>query len=176
MERRLSETGRPLWAPWRMQYIESLSAEDPGGCFLCRYRDRPADDARNHVLARGKSVMTLLNRFPYSSGHVLVAPYGHRAGPEDFSADELLEMMTAVRDAKRALQAALGAGGFNIGANLGRCAGAGLPDHMHWHVVPRWDGDTNFMPVLADVKVMPDALDAVFAKVRQALLGASGAG
>jgi ATP adenylyltransferase len=150
-----------LWAPWRMEYIAGLRPERDPGCFLCRSLQNPGDDERNYVLWRGVHTLTLLNRFPYNSGHVLVAPVLHVGQIEALGDDVLLELMQRVRDAKRVLQAALGAQGFNIGINLGHCAGAGLPDHMHVHIVPRWNGDTNFMPVLGDVTVVPQSLDAV---------------
>lgn len=148
-----------LWAPWRMEYIDGLGGDD--ACFLCRAFENPQDDAKNFVLWRREHTLAVLNRWPYSSGHVLVAPRLHVPQPEDLPDDVLLDLMRATRDAKRVLQAALGAQGFNIGINLGRCAGAGLPDHLHQHVVPRWGGDTNFMPVLSDAKVMPQSLEAV---------------
>lgn len=151
---------KALWAPWRMEYIDQLGTGDDE-CFLCRTLAQPQHDERNYVLWRGTHTLTLLNLFPYSSGHTLIAPHHHIAEPEQLSDDVLLELMQRARDAKRVLQHALNAQGFNIGINLGKCAGAGLPGHMHVHVVPRWSGDVNFMPVLADVKVMPQALGEV---------------
>jgi len=150
-----------LWAPWRMEYLEKLGAGDNERCFLCRAIETPRDDEQNHVLWRTDHTLTLLNRFPYSSGHALVAPVTHAAQLEDLPDDVLLDLMRTARDAKRALEAALQAQGFNIGMNLGHCAGAGLPGHLHVHVVPRWSGDTNFMPVLGDVKVIPQSLAEV---------------
>jgi ATP adenylyltransferase len=168
-----------LWAPWRMEYIDALGGDDDAGCFLCRALQNPGDDAANYVLWRGGHTIVVLNRWPYSSGHVLVAPAAHAAQPEDISDEALLELMQRTRDAKRVLQAALGAQGFNIGINLGRCAGAGLPDHLHLHIVPRWGGDTNFMPVLADAKVIPQSLQVVreqfLAKSAELRLGSPGA-
>jgi ATP adenylyltransferase len=157
----MAEFQKSLWAPWRMEYIAGLC---PGGgdeCFLCQVIERPAEDEPNYVLWRSARTIALLNRFPYSSGHVLVAPRAHLAEPEDLPDDLLLEVMQRMRDAKRVLQAAVGAQGFNIGLNLGHCAGAGLPGHLHVHVVPRWSGDINFMAVLGDVKVMPQSLPEV---------------
>jgi ATP adenylyltransferase len=156
-----------LWAPWRMEYIAGIGATD--GCFLCRAQGDPAADAQNHVLWRGPRTIALLNRFPYSSGHVLVAPVAHAGEPEDLPDDVLLELIQHTRDAKRVLQQALHAQGFNIGINLGRCAGAGLPGHLHIHVVPRWGGDTNFMAVVADAKVIPQSL----VEVRRRFLAAA---
>ncbi len=148
-----------LWAPWRMEYIAGLG--ERGGCFLCQALADPSADERNHVLWRTSRSLTLLNLFPYNSGHVLVAPAAHVGEPEDLPDEVLLELLQRARDAKRVLGAALGAQGFNIGINLGRCAGAGLPEHVHIHVVPRWNGDVNFMAVLGDVKVIPQSLAAV---------------
>lgn len=147
-----------IWAPWRMDYIAGID-DARGGCFLCDYRDHPQEDSAHHILYRGRATLILLNRFPYSNGHVLIAPLEHLAQPEDVSEAVLAELMMHIRDVKRTLAAAMHAEGFNIGMNLGRCAGAGLPDHLHWHVVPRWNGDTNFMPVLSGVRVVPDSLD-----------------
>lgn len=157
----MAEFESNIWAPWRLEYIEQLSADDDGGCFLCRYRDKPADDAENHVLWRSTATLTVLNRFPYTNGHLLIAPTAHIGQLEDLPDEVLIELTRRVRDAKRVLQQAVRAQGFNIGMNLGRCAGAGLPDHLHWHVVPRWNGDTNFMPVFGDVRVIPQALEQV---------------
>lgn len=156
-----------IWAPWRMDYIAGID-DMRGQCFLCDYRERPECDAEHHVLHRSATTLVLLNRFPYSNGHVLVAPLAHLAQPEDLSDEILTDLMRGIRDAKRVLAAALRAEGFNIGMNLGRCAGAGLPDHLHWHVVPRWNGDTNFMPVLGGVRVVPDSLDRVREKFNEA--------
>ena len=157
----MAEFQKNLWAPWRMEYIAGLCPGSGGTCFLCQVIEKPADDEGNYVLWRTGQTIVLLNRFPYSSGHVLVAPRAHLAEPEDLPDDLLLELMRRVRDAKRVLQAALAAQGFNIGLNLGHCAGAGLPGHLHIHVVPRWSGDINFMAVLGDVKVMPQSLPEV---------------
>ncbi|HPM24487.1 MAG TPA: HIT domain-containing protein, partial [Phycisphaerae bacterium] len=126
----MSEYQKNLWAPWRMEYIASLGPNADNGCFLCRAIAAPQADAENHVLWRCPQTLTLLNLFPYSTGHVLVAPTTHVGEPEDLPDAVLLEMMQRARDAKRVLQAAVEAQGFNIGINLGRCAGAGLPGHL----------------------------------------------
>ena len=141
-----------------MEYIGGLSETEPGECFLCRALKQPTADEQNLVLWRGAHTLVMLNRFPYSSGHTLIAPIEHKPELEDFSDDVLLELMQRTRDVRRVLQAALNAQGFNVGINVGRCAGAGLPAHLHLHVVPRWSGDTNFMAVLADVRVIPQSL------------------
>ncbi len=154
-----------IWAPWRMEYINGL-AEGDDGCFLCRCRDQ-REDAKNLVLWRGPRTLTVLNRFPYTGGHSLVAPLEHLAGLGDLDDATLLEMLQMVRDLQRVLEGTIHAQGFNIGMNLGRCAGAGLPDHLHVHVVPRWTGDTNFMPVLGEATVIPVALAKLHAQLRQ---------
>ena len=157
----MSEFAHNIWAPWRMEYIARLDAADAGSCFLCRYREAPADDAANLVLWRSPQSLVVLNRFPYNNGHLLIAPAVHEADPGNLDAAVQLELLQRICDAKRVLATALNAQGFNIGMNLGRCAGAGLPEHLHWHIVPRWNGDTNFMPVLGDVRVIPEALNRV---------------
>jgi ATP adenylyltransferase len=151
-----------LWAPWRMEYIDGLPEQTKGECFICRYRDNPADDQKNLVLWRGPRTLTLLNRFPYTSGHVLVAPADHLAEPEELPDDVLLELARRTRDAQRVLRETLHPQGYNIGMNLGKCAGAGLPAHLHWHIVPRWNGDTNFMPIIGDVRVIPQSLTEIW--------------
>lgn len=156
-----------IWAPWRMEYIHALAGE-AGGCFLCDYAAHPEKDAASLVLWRTADVIVLLNRFPYTNGHLLIAPLAHRGDLCDFSAEQLAELMRHTTDAKRLLAEAVGAQGFNIGINFGRCAGAGLPDHLHVHVVPRWNGDTNFMAVLGSVRVIPDGLEQCYARLRAA--------
>jgi ATP adenylyltransferase len=150
-----------------MEYIESLSAQEEG-CFLCGIREEPQQDDENLVIWRGRRCMTVLNRFPYTGGHSLIAPLEHVASLGEIDAEALLEMMAMVRDIQEAIGRAIRAQGFNIGINVGRCAGAGLPGHLHVHVVPRWAGDTNFMHVFGDVRVIPDALEKLRDKIRAA--------
>ena len=145
-----------LWAPWRLEYIQS--ADDPRVCFLCAAADAKGDDEEHLVVHRGERVVVLLNRFPYSSGHLLVAPHRHDVPFEGLDDEEVAETHRLAAGAMSALGAAAKPDGFNLGWNVGRVAGAGVIDHVHLHVVPRWNGDTNFMPVLADVKVMPEHL------------------
>ena len=154
-----------LWAPWRMAYIGCIPSQ--GGCFLC---DIAAgnDDAANLVIDRREHTFTVLNRFPYNNGHTLVCPKTHKASLEELTDAEQLEMMQATRDTVALLKKVMCADGFNIGINLGCPAGAGLPGHIHLHIVPRWNGDTNFMPVLADVKVIPQALEDLCAALVRA--------
>lgn len=167
---RSAEFKTNIWSPWRMEYIESLSGPD-GGCFLCRSRDNPAADAENYVLWRGRRTLAILNRFPYTGGHTLIAPLAHVPGLADLDDATTLELWGMVRDVQAVLGKAIHAEGFNVGINIGRCAGAGLPGHLHVHVVPRWGGDTNFMAVTGDVRVIPVAL----AKLRQQMLDAGAA-
>jgi ATP adenylyltransferase len=151
-----------LWAPWRLSYVAAAkppTAVDP--CFIC---DGLAgrDDRANLIALRAPLSVVVLNRFPYNNGHLLVAPRAHKARLDELTADELLETMETVRRMVGALDGLMRPDGYNIGLNLGRPAGAGLPGHLHWHIVPRWNGDTNFMPVLGDVKVISQSLDALY--------------
>jgi ATP adenylyltransferase len=150
-----------LWAPWRLEYV--LGGADAGGCVFC---DGAAGD--DLVVHRGERAYVLMNLYPYSNGHVMVAPYRHLAGPGDLDTAERAEMWALLDGCVRALTAAMSPHGFNAGINLGRVAGAGVEGHVHLHVVPRWNGDTNFMPVLADVKVMPEHITRTAAKLRAA--------
>ena len=154
---------RPLWAPWRMKYIVSSKAD---GCFLCA-KSR-GDDLANHVVARGERVFALLNTFPYNSGHVLVAPYRHVADLDLLEPDERRELLDMIIQAKATMAKVMQPQGFNIGFNIGEIAGAGVADHVHGHIVPRWAGDTNFMPVLGDLRVVPQALEDTAELLRQA--------
>ena len=161
-----------IWAPWRLGYIkrEKTAASPereqhwlPGGdqeCFLCRNVAEDCD-AENLVVGRGQHTLIVLNRYPYNNGHLLVAPRYHKPLLQDLTADEHLECMQNVTRMVSLIERLMNPQGFNIGLNLGRVAGAGLPGHLHWHVVPRWNGDTNFMPVLAGVNVIPQSLEAV---------------
>lgn len=151
-----------LWAPWRLEYIVG---EKTDGCVFCGPVEQDADE-RNHVLFRGKSAYVIMNAFPYANGHLLVPPYRHVGDLAELTEEESLETMQLTQLCCKALSAAFKPDGFNIGINLGTAAGAGIADHLHVHVVPRWNGDTNFMPVFADVKVIPEALEATYKKLR----------
>lgn len=155
-----------LWAPWRMGYV---TTGQPKGCIFC---DKPAagDDEANHILHRGDLVFIMLNAFPYNSGHVLIAPFRHISNPLDLTPQESSELLYGIRLAINALDAALKPEGYNIGANIGKVAGAGYADHMHLHVVPRWSGDTNFMAVAAGTRIVPESLDDSYRRLKQALL------
>jgi ATP adenylyltransferase len=141
-----------IWAPWRLEYIEAADEQD--GCVFCRAAE--ASDENGLVVHRGERAFVLLNKFPYASGHLMVAPYRHVGDFGELENDEALEIHRLASSAIGALAATYEPQGYNLGWNLGRIAGAGVVDHVHLHVVPRWAGDTNFMPVLADVKVLPE--------------------
>jgi ATP adenylyltransferase len=144
-----------LWAPWRLQYI---TAEKPEGCIFC---DKPllGDDRAAHIVHRAIHSFVLLNAFPYNNGHIMIAPYAHLACLEDLPPDTIYEMMDLAQLASRAFKVAFRPDGMNVGFNLGAAAGAGIKDHLHLHMVPRWAGDTNFMPVIGDTRVIPQSLD-----------------
>ncbi len=161
------ERRRNLWAPWRSEYIEAL-CDGGDDCFLCRYRDNPADDADQLVVYRRDPVFVVMNRFPYTGGHLLVAPLAHVASLDDLDDAALTALLRGVRDCQHLLARVERPDGYNVGINFGHCAGAGLPGHLHVHVVPRWAGDTNFMSVVGDVRVVPKALDAVYNRLRAA--------
>jgi ATP adenylyltransferase len=145
---------KQLWAPWRLEYVTTASEAE--GCVFCSAAS--AGDEEGLVVHRGRSAFVLLNKFPYASGHVMIAPYRHAAELEELSDEEALEIHRLVGRGMAALAATFAPQGYNVGWNLGRIAGAGVVDHVHAHLVPRWAGDTNFMPVLADVKVLPEHL------------------
>jgi ATP adenylyltransferase len=151
-----------------MEYIEA--ADHAGGCFLCAY-PKENRDAERFILSRSNSAFIILNAFPYANGHLMVAPYRHTADMASLSPEEVLDMWGLVNRSLDVLMKAYKPQGFNIGVNLGRVAGAGLEEHVHVHIVPRWNGDTNFMPVLADVRVIPASLQATYERLRGCLDG-----
>ena len=153
-----------LNAPWRMEYIRTLEKSDADGCFLCL-----AGAAASEAEKRGRLVLwttplsiVLINRFPYTNGHLLIAPKAHKADLEMLTDEEHLDMQQQTTASVRLLKRAISAQGFNLGVNLGRCAGAGLPGHVHQHVVPRWAGDTNFISVVGEVRVVPQAMSQLY--------------
>lgn len=151
-----------LWAPWRLSYVaapRTPGVEDP--CFLCKGLAENTDRA-NLIAWRGAHSVVVLNRFPYNNGHLLVAPQAHKARLDELTPDEVLDVQHTLTRMIGVLDDLMHPEGYNIGLNLGKVAGAGLPGHVHWHIVPRWNGDTNFMPVLADTKVIAQALDALW--------------
>lgn len=152
-----------LWAPWRLAYVASTDPKPTpkSACFLCDYREGTAD--REHlVLLRSTHAFVVLNRFPYNNGHLLVAPLAHKGDLRDLTPEESADCQRLLERMISAQEAVMKPDGFNIGLNLGRVAGAGLPGHLHWHIVPRWNGDANFMPVISDTKVIPQSLDALY--------------
>ena len=154
---------KQLWAPWRLEYI--VSEEKPDGCIFCIFPQQDEDE-KNLILYRGKHAFVIMNRFPYSNGHLLVPPYRHIADIDDLTDEETLEIMQLTQKCCKVLKAVCRPDGFNIGINMGTAAGAGIADHVHLHVVPRWNGDTNFMPVFADVKVVPQALETTYKQLK----------
>jgi ATP adenylyltransferase len=154
-----------LWAPWRMAYI---TQEPRPGCLFCRVLQDPDDPDSELVVWRPEGAIVMLNKFPYNPGHVMVAPAAHKPGFEDLDDAQSTALMHALQRTISVLKGTLVPEGFNVGANLGRVAGAGIPDHVHLHVVPRWNGDTNFMPVIGEVKVVNEHLQQTAAKLRQA--------
>ena len=152
---------KQLWAPWRLEYIQQ--ADEQEGCVFCRALE--ADDDAGLVVHRGERAFVLLNKYPYASGHLMVAPNRHEGDFGGLDRGEAAEVHQLASSALVALAETMAPQGFNLGWNLGRIAGAGVVDHVHMHVVPRWAGDTNFMPVLADVKVLPEALEDTRRKI-----------
>ncbi len=151
-----------IWAPWRIQYIQAEKAEN---CILCE-KPGESSDASNYILYRGEWNFVILNSYPYNPGHLMVAPYRHVAGLEELAEEERNEHFAVVSKSVSVLREILAPGGFNIGINTGKAAGAGIEQHVHTHIVPRWEGDTNFMPVLSDVRVLPEALGDTYEKLK----------
>jgi ATP adenylyltransferase len=161
-----------LWTPWRRAYLESASsASDSTECFLCAHAADTEHDRENLVLFRAASVFVLLNLYPYNSGHLMVAPYAHTGDLPGLDASVASELMHVTQRAVDALRRVYTPDGFNVGMNLGKSAGAGVPDHLHVHVVPRWNGDTNFMPVVGETKVLPESLAQTYARLERAFSG-----
>jgi ATP adenylyltransferase len=150
--------GEAVWAPWRMDYILS---DKVGGCVFCD-QPRLQHDVENHILWRGDTVFVMMNLYPYNNGHLMVAPYAHVASLADLETGQRSELFELTARCEQILQQALQPQGFNIGLNLGAVAGAGVADHLHIHIVPRWAGDTNFMTVLGEVRVIPQHLDETY--------------
>jgi len=154
-----------LWAPWRIEYIRSPKHD---GCIFCDFPKENRDKERL-ILHRGKYSFVIMNNYPYNPGHVMIAPYRHVGKWEDLTDDELLEIMKLSQLMIKALKRAMNPDGFNLGVNLGRVAGAGIDDHVHLHIVPRWNGDTNFMPVIADTKVIPESLKEAYDELKRVI-------
>ena len=160
-------TERPLWAPWRIEYV---TGPKDGECIFCAAAAASrSDDPAHAPIDRTENCITILNAYPYAPGHVMVAPIRHVGTLEELNEDEMLDTMRLARRSTLAIRAGMKPDGFNVGLNLGKVAGAGIADHLHLHVVPRWNGDTNFMPLLADTHVIPQALEATRTVLADAL-------
>lgn len=155
-----------LWASWRMKYISSTTKEP--GCFFCEAL-KIEDSTENLIVERGKYSFVILNKYPYTSGHIMVSPLQHVANLEELSTDAGAEIMQYISKYVSALKKVYKPEGFNIGANLGQAAGAGVPGHLHFHIVPRWNGDTNYMSTVGDVRVIPEALEDTYKRMREAI-------
>ena len=165
----MPEMNPNLWAPWRSEYIRSLGEKaDDEDCFLCSYAADQAHDPQNRVIYRSTGFLTVMNRYPYTNGHLMIAPLRHAGTLDELSDNELGAASLLIRDSIKMLAIAVSAHGYNVGLNLGRCAGAGLPGHVHWHVVPRWNGDTNFMTIVGSTRVIAESLDEVHDRLRTA--------
>jgi len=154
-----------LFAPWRIRYILAPKHE---GCIFCDFV-KEDKDRKNLILYRGKTCFIIMNRNPYNPGHVMVAPYKHVPSTEDLNEEELLECFKLVNLVIEAIRECMNPDGFNVGVNIGKVSGAGIEQHLHIHVVPRWIGDTSFMPVLADVQVIPEALEETYDKLKKTI-------
>jgi len=154
-----------LWAPWRMQYVADPDAQE---CIFC-VKPKQNQDEENHILYRREAVFVMLNAYPYSNGHLMVAPYRHVGDLAEATPEELAGLFNEAQTCVSLLGRTVNPHGFNVGMNLGRVAGAGFAGHLHLHIVPRWEGDTNFMPVLADTRVLAEALADTYAKLKAAL-------
>ena len=151
-----------IWAPWRIAYIQM---EKPEGCVLCE-KPGQKNDAVNHILYRGEKNFVIMNSYPYNPGHLMIVPYRHVANLEELTDEELHEHFQIVSRSIKLLRRVFDPGGFNVGINMGRVAGAGIDTHVHTHVVPRWQGDTNFMPVISEVRIVPEALAETYEKLK----------
>jgi len=157
---------KKIWAPWRIEYIKQTRADDE--CFICEViNDDPLNDKKNLILHRGKNVIVLLNLYPYIAGHLMVAPIEHTADLKDLPLETSSEMWSLTTKTVELLKAAIRPEGFNIGLNLGEVSGAGLKTHLHIHVVPRWSGDTNFMPILSDTRVISQGLSETYSELEK---------
>ncbi len=153
-----------LWSPWRSEYIDAPHDDDEE-CFFCAHL-AAGDDEKALILTRGSAAFVLLNSYPYNPGHLMVAPLRHVGELEELTDEEMIDAGHLLQRSVRALREAVNPDGFNVGTNLGRVAGAGVPGHLHWHIVPRWNGDTNFMTVLGDTRVLPEMLEDTYAKLK----------
>jgi ATP adenylyltransferase len=161
-----------LWSPWRSKYIESFNSdEDKSKCIFCQMLSFDPKDSKNLLVDSGEHTFTVLNLYPYNNGHLMIVPKRHTNDFSGLSSDELSESFTKLQLAEKTLRKVLNPHGFNIGANIGRVAGAGIEDHIHFHIVPRWNGDSNFMPVIGDVKIISQDLAETKSKLLKAYSG-----
>ncbi len=156
-----------LWAPWRIKYIQGLSNKN-SECFLCHNLQNPQEDDQNFVLWRTAKSTVVLNQYPYNNGHLLIAPARHIGELGQLNDDELMELAKLIRETQKVLSLVLKPHGFNVGMNFGRCAGAGLPEHLHIHIVPRWDGDTSFINICSDTKIVSQSMVELLSQLKQA--------
>ncbi len=156
-----------MWAPWRMEYIRGASGKDDRKCFLCV---EPSDDEKSLVLGRKGSAFVIMNRFPYTNGHVMVVPVRHAGSIDELADEEMLDLMRLVRVMSSVFREDFKADGINIGINVGRAAGAGLEEHCHVHMVPRWFGDTNFMPVFGETRIISEHITTSYEKLKRKLI------
>jgi ATP adenylyltransferase len=156
-----------LFSPWRMKYIQNSDKDQDRGCIFCSAMSKP-DNHENLVISRGKTAFALLNLYPYTSGHMMIAPVDHKANLEELSPDSRAEMMELVSQCIIVLKHVYNPQAFNVGANIGEAAGAGEPGHVHIHIVPRWAGDTNFMSTVGEVRVLPETIQQTYSRVRAA--------
>ena len=154
-----------IFAPWRSEYILS-GDKKPDGCIFCEYPKQDKDED-NLIVYRGKLCFVIMNRYPYSAGHLMVIPYRHLHNFAELTQDELTELMQLVQRAVATLAEVMHPDGYNIGMNIGKVAGAGIDQHLHMHVVPRWNGDTNFMPVVGDTRVVSEALESAWRRLKE---------
>jgi ATP adenylyltransferase len=155
-----------LWAPWRFDYVTTADSKKTEGCIFVEL-PKLDNDRDNLILYRGESAFVMLNAYPYSSGHLMVAPYKHTADLNELTDDELLDIQRLIARCIGWITAAYGPQGFNVGVNIGEAGGAGIPSHLHWHIVPRWTGDTNFMTTVSGVRVIPQSLESAYDKLKE---------
>jgi ATP adenylyltransferase len=156
-----------LWAPWRMNYIRQANEVEDEECFICKAIEHTSD-RNNLVVAEFSHVIILLNKYPYNNGHIMIAPKKHLSNIKDMDNEIKLELMNCISISTNILEQVLNAEGFNIGINMGRVAGAGVPDHLHIHIVPRWNGDTNYMPIISDTKIISQSIEEAYTILKKA--------
>ncbi len=155
-----------LWAPWRIEYIENNDKEKEKGCIFCE-KPKQDKDRENLILLRGNYSFIIMNRYPYNSGHLMIVPYEHKNDFEMLNNDEIIDINNLMKISIKVLKDVMKPDAFNIGINIGKTAGAGIDEHLHYHIVPRWNGDTNFMPVIFDTRVVPEALFRTYDKLKE---------